>query len=290
MRNMRNKSLFEAGFPFTYELALNLWDMETVVYNNLPCCILVDGGLGSGKTTLAVHIADFIEHEEIDFNTQLALGGEEFKEKLQLCHELGKKVCIYDEAGDFSKRGAMTKFNRQLNRFFEMFRAYKILVIIVLPRFFKLESNIMDLEVTHMLVHTHDKCIDYSQFKVYDYERMLWLQHNIKKTVIPKQAYAKQTPNIRGYFKDLRPERSRELDRFSTKGKELAMSENILNAQGLITVGDIEKALSRSKAWVWKKLSDLMIKPAKRYRNKNYYDGEILGTLRQHLGGKNAND
>ena len=38
----------------------------------------------------------------------------------------GLHVIVYDEAGDFNRRGALTKSNAQLNRAFEACRAFKI--------------------------------------------------------------------------------------------------------------------------------------------------------------------
>jgi len=95
------------------------------VKNKMASLIIIDGGVGSGKTHSGVSIADYINITEIDLKNQVGLGGEDFEKKLKWCVENNKKVILYDEAGDFSRRGAITGFNKRLNRIFETYRTFE---------------------------------------------------------------------------------------------------------------------------------------------------------------------
>jgi len=91
----RKKSLlYESGLPFNVELAKSLDDCAKRVENNFASMIIIDGAIGQGKTTLAVHIADYINGSPINLKDQLGMGGEDFAQKLQIAHEKGLKVVI----------------------------------------------------------------------------------------------------------------------------------------------------------------------------------------------------
>jgi hypothetical protein len=129
--------LYDNGLPFSSIIFDNLVDLFKRVENNKASLIICDGLMGEGKTTLAVQLmhaysiihkngkldgTNFYELADIDLRSQLAMGGDEFQERLLICHK--RKLCAitYDEAGDFSKRGAITAFNARLNRIFQTFR------------------------------------------------------------------------------------------------------------------------------------------------------------------------
>src|SRR4030042_1914657 len=123
--------------------------------------ILLDGGLGEGKTTLAVLIADTLNADRqlrpisLDpaYHPQIAMGSGEFKKNLLICAKEKLPVLIYDEAGDFNTRGFISKLNRELYRTFNIYRAFKVIVIICLPAMTDLDGGIFKLNVIRFGLH-----------------------------------------------------------------------------------------------------------------------------------------
>jgi len=203
--------------PFEKEIRIQLKRIE----NNLSLMIVVDGQLGHGKTTFAVQIADVIEGKLIKFKEQLATGGVDFMSKLQSCYALGKKVIIYDEAGDFNTRGAITKFNGELNKVFETFRAYQMVVIIVLPHFADLDKGVYRKGLPRLLVHIFGRMKAFGCFKAWALIDQLYLRNHLKNPrTIEQLVYNKARPFYTGNFKDLTPARSKELAEFSIGAKQ----------------------------------------------------------------------
>ena len=52
--------LYKHGLPFSEKLAENVKDLIARIDLNKASLIVIDGGVGEGKTTLAVHIADYV--------------------------------------------------------------------------------------------------------------------------------------------------------------------------------------------------------------------------------------
>lgn len=279
--------LYKHGLPFSKGLDANLDALKDRIEKNKAVLIVLDGGVGEGKTTLGVQVADYIQGRHIDFKTQYAIGGDEFQEKLQICHNLGYNVVIYDEAGDFSKRGALTAFNKRLNRTFDTYRAYRVIVVLILPNFNVLDDHLFNLKIPRMLLNCYNRNSKYGNYRGYSLYRMHYIRHrmNDRKLVIKEYAYAMVQPNFRGNYLDLSHDRSREMDRISTAGKKEILSENILESKGLISQTALTKKLNRSIAWVRMKIRQLKIKPVQTYKQRKYYDGSTLELLAGELGG-----
>ena len=97
--------------------------------------------------------------------------------KLTVCHEM-KLVCIvYDEAGDFSKRGSLSRFNQMLNRTFETYRGFRILVFLGLPNFNVLDNNLFDNQIPRLLLHCSGRGDKYGNFSGYGLEEMNWIRY-----------------------------------------------------------------------------------------------------------------
>lgn len=278
--------LYDHGLPFTKELADNLDDQHVrVMQHGKASLILVDGGIGEGKTTLAVQCADYLNNKSgfpaLDLskdNDQYGMGGTDFLEKLRRCYEKKLPVCIYDEAGDFSKRQALSRFNAMINRTFETFRAFKIVVIMVLPSFAVVDNDIFDKGIPRMLIHCHDR--DYSgHFKVFDHVAMMYIRHAMKKEVIKKKVYHYFTPNIRGHFLNLSEERSIQLDELSTGGKLDQLEQAQVKIQGLIGYKDIALRLAKSVTWARMCVNELKIKPVRLINRTKYFDESIIDIL-----------
>jgi len=284
---------YDNGLPFQGTLDTNIIEWkDRVLKKNKAAMIIIDGGVGEGKTTLSVHIADFIngayekqkdgtyktiKNNFIDFKKQLSMGGEDFRKKLKGCFNEHLPVCIYDEAGDFEKRGSLTRFNAEMNRVFETYRAFKVVVILTLPSFKVLDNHLLDKQIARALVHCRDRNNFYGAYNGYSLYRMFYIQEKMKKLIVSPFAYNLVQPNFRGNFLDLLPARAQELDKLTTKGKLGILDE--VEVKGYINYAHISKYIGRSIVWVKKKVNQLGIIPAKTHKNKAYFEKNILETL-----------
>ena len=292
---LRKRVRYDHGLPFSLEMAKNLdSQLNRVTFERKASLILFDGGIGEGKTTLMVHCADYLmgayepaedgtyiynEEKVIKFKDQLAMGGADFSKKLKICHTKGLVVCVYDEAGDFSRRGALTRLNALINRIFETYRGFKIVVLLGLPNARSLDSSLLDKCIIRLSFHCHDRNVQYGNFKAYSLYRLHYIMHKMSKLVIKSKAYSFTYPNFRGHFLDLPPKRSRELDLFSTKGKLAMMEEGAIKFEGLVSYQDMAQKLNRSVVWVKKKITEYKIKEKKYYKRRKYFAGEVLDRL-----------
>jgi energy-coupling factor transporter ATP-binding protein EcfA2 len=206
-------------------LALSMHELKSRIDKKKASMMLVDGQVGFGKTTLAVAAADYYQGSEIDLDLQLAMGFDEFVKKLDLCVKKGKCVLVYDESGDADKRGAMSKLNRFLNRIFDTFRAFKILIIMVLPNFSILESQLFLKAIPRVLAHIEYRDENKGMYRLFSLYNMMWIKHHMSKLVIPFDAYNRVSTDHTGTFHDLDPKRSAELDLISTTAKKKILEE-----------------------------------------------------------------
>jgi len=270
---------FKGGLPFEYLLSEDLEAQKERIKGNFASMIIIDGAIGQGKTTLAVHIADYLTGSKINFKNQLGMGGEQFQEKLQICHDNKLIVCIYDEAGDFDRRGSLTKFNRQINRVFDTYRAYKIIVILILPCFNVLDNSLFDKQIPRLLLNCYGRTQKYGSFRAYSLYRMYYLRTKLSKMTVKPQAYSSTSPNYHGRFYDLTPERSSELTLLSTATKKDILTSNVLANRGLKNKKDLAKELHISMDWLNKKLHLIKAKPVQKYNRQNYYSTDVLNKL-----------
>ena len=298
---MRNT--YKYGLPFSEKVGENVDDLIQRIDNRKASLLICDGLMGEGKTTLAIELAQYIalkregvihkvkdgeikfyDNFKVDLDKQLAMGGEDFQEKLEICKDCKLHVVVYDEAGDFSKKRAITQFNQKLMRVFQTFRAFKILVILCLPSFDILESDLFKQGVPRILFNCHDRGEFEGSIRGYGLEEMFYLKHYMKKEVVPFKAYSKVKPNFRGHFKDLPLKISNKLDEVSTNAKELTLSKNILKNRGLLNYGELAQRVGRSLFWVRRTLKELNIPPTTKYQQKNYYETSIITTLEAQKG------
>lgn len=283
--------LYDHGLPFSEVLSWNLDDLDKRVQGKKASLIIVDGGVGEGKTTLIVEILDYInslhghpvieiEDDKLNSGPQLAMGGADFLKKLTVCHEL-KLVCIgYDEAGDFSKRGSLSKFNAMLNRTFETFRGYKILVVIGLPCFDVLDGTLFDNQIPRMLLHLRGRTDTHGNFDAYGLEEMNWIRYWMQKWPKHKpKAYSKVIPNFRGHFLDIAPDRSKKLDRVSTKSKLKILRKSAIKIEGLLSYQELATKVDRSVIWVRKAIANLGIKHKRTLGQVKYFEPEVADRL-----------
>jgi len=288
---MYKRELYSSGLPFDKTLGENLKDLVARVKGNKAALLIVDGGVGEGKTTLKVEAADFINKlydlPEITLKTkehpQLCLGGKEFLKGLRNCYEKDLPVIIYDEAGDFNRRGSLTRFNAMINRCFETFRGFKIIVILGLPSFHVLDNDLFDKNIPRLLVHLSDRNEKYGMFRAYSLYRMMYIKQKMGKLVVKPFAYDLVEPNFRGHFLDLPMARSKALDKISTEGKLNVLRESEIKAEGLVTYTDLANKLSRSYIWIRKTMVRLKIKETRIIKKVKYFNQETANRLTEFL-------
>jgi len=276
------------GLQFSEKLAENLDSLQARVNLNKTAMILIDGGLGEGKTTLLLEVLDYINHINglpqvtID-GPQLAMGGKDFLQKLRTCYQK-KLPCIgYDEAGDFTRRGSLTQFNAMLNRTFETFRAFKCIVVLTLPNFNVLDQQILDNQIPRLLLHLKGRTKRTGNFYGYSLYTMLLLKDKMSKLKIKNYAFAVIHPNLYGHFLDLEPKRSKELDKLSTKNKLTILRKSEVSIEGLMTYSEISTKLFRSVNWCRQTACNLKIKPARTIGRVKYFDKVTVDILTDHL-------
>lgn len=267
--------LYDYGLPFSERIGVNLDDCISRVKSRKASLLIVDGMIGEGKTTMAVHLADYINKKAgfppIDFQEQVALGGESFAEKLRICYNKKLPALIYDESGDFHRRGALTRFNQNLNRTFEMFRAFRVIVILCLPLFAVLDQEIFNKGIPQILIHLKNRNENQGDISGYSLYRMFYLRAKMDKLIVKPFAYQLVEPNLYGQFLNLPPERAELLDKYSTEGKLDFLKSSEVSLQGLISLKGISRKMGRSPEYVRKLMLKAKIKPVKKISNANYY-------------------
>jgi len=284
---MKRTYRYPHGLQFSTMLAKNLDALQDRVNLNKTAMIIIDGGLGEGKTTLLLEVLDYINHinglpqVKID-GPQLAMGGKDFLQKLRICYQK-KLPCIgYDEAGDFTKRGSLTQFNAMLNRTFETFRAFKCIVVMTLPNFNVLDQQILDNQIPRLLLHLKGRTKRTGNFYAYSLYTMLLLKNKMNNLKIKNYAYAVIHPNFYGHFLDLEPKRSKELDKISTKNKLTILRKSEISIEGLMTYSEMATKLFRSIQWCRQAVSNLKIKPARKIGRVKYFDKVTVDILTDH--------
>lgn len=288
-------TVYNNGLPFSAgthptankdTLAYNLDVLAQRVYNGKATLIIVDGGLGEGKTTMSVHLADYYTKQPIVFEENIFMGGEKFIKGLKVCFSKGHVVIVYDESGDFDKRGSLTRLNKTLGRVFDIYRAFRIIVVLCLPNFLVLDNSLFNKNIPRMLIHCHSRSGNQGNFSVYDLTRMLWIRKRAEKAVIKYDAYKMVQPNFRGHFKNLPPDRSRLLDKYSTQGKLEIVDLAEIKSDNLLSYPEMAAKLNRTQDWVRRKISKFGFKPAKVYKGKSFFDEDTLNSLRREVKGQ----
>jgi hypothetical protein len=275
------------GLPFHQYLGENIKkQVERVLVKKKASIIVIDGGSGEGKTTLGVELADYINEltgkKKIIIsreNPQFSYGYLDFSSKLPKTFEQNYNVIVYDEGGDFSTKRTLSKINFFLNRIFETYRAFKVIVIICLPLFNDLDSGLFKKKLVRLLIHVHNKQPTYSKMSIYGIKRINDMRRIIKKMNDIEAGYYMVRPNFRGKFYNLSPARDKELDDFVTKLKLGETKDQNIKLSGYVSFQDICRATGLVGRVVRQKIAKLKIKPALVVQRKHYFNEEIIKSL-----------
>jgi len=284
----KRRLVYDHGLPFRQLLADNMDDLMDRISQKKASLVVIDGGVGEGKTTLGVHLADYVNikfgrNGPIDFrSSQMAMGGKDFGEKLLACHTEKFLVIIYDEAGDMDKKTTLSRFNRNLMRIFEMYRGFRILVILCLPRFYKLENELLDLGIWRMTIHCEDRSLQQGNFRVFDIEQTYYIKHHAVKIVVKPKCYDFGMSNFNGHFLDLPKERSDDLDKVSIAAKRKETKKTVYDVKGRVTVKEIASHFGVSLRWVRLKLRELQDREeldTVLFDRKKWYKKDVLDMI-----------
>lgn len=277
------ENLYNNGLPFNTMLASAVDKVKyRVLKDNMPGMIIIDGVPGTGKTNLAINLLIYLQQSDIDLKSQYACGGSEFHEKLEICNLKGYYVMIYDEFGDANKRGALTRFNRQLIRTFEMFRTYKILIIGVLPNFNSLENQIYEMQLPRGLIHCQYKNENagYNEGSTYSLDKMNKLREYMSNMGTRKYlAFRWVTPSFRFNSKVLPINRDKQITTISDKFKKEAVSETSMKLMGFISLKELTTKIGKTDRWVRLKIAENKIKPERVWKRRNYYNEKVYDLL-----------
>lgn len=290
---MDTNYLYSNGYPWHRDDFTDcLKEQKTKRINiNMASVILIDGGQGQGKTTLAIHIMDYFNGLArlplVDLsrkgNVQLAQGGSDFISKFNKCKRLGLPVVAYDEAGDYSKASTLSYFNYQISKVFQKIRSAEVIILLMLPNFNILDNRLFDDEIIRGAIHCCDRqvTITHGNFKVYSIDQLGWVRYWYNKLPTARRhtCYGMQTPLFQCRFKNLPPARARQLEILTNLGKERERQMAEIGMRGLLSKNDLARELSKSIAWVNKMVLSKNIKPAEKFGTKNYYDKMALHKL-----------
>lgn len=289
---------YESGLPFDTTLAENLELLQERVKHNKASAVIIDGQMGEGKTTMACHIADFFNgayekvapkkyiynpFKAIDLRKQYAMGGEKFIENIQIAIDSQLVTSLYDEGGDFNRRGSLTAFNQQLNRIFETYRAFKFIPIICLPNASVIDRDLYLKGVPRIIIHCENRTDKYGRYRAYSLWRFMYVLQKMTKSPVPQQAYKRTYPNIFGQFLNLPEARQQELHKIGMEGKKQIITNNVLANRGLISIIDLARKANISRPHANRVIRDLGIKAEMEHKKVRYYTADQLQLIKENL-------
>lgn len=280
---------YKGGELFEYKLAKDLDRWADYCYNRgFPVCILIDGVSNGGKTTLAVEMADYLQGRPIKLKEHIALGGQELVKKSLQAPAKGHKVIIYDEAGDFSSKGALTRFNKSLHEYFQKYRYLRIILILTIPRFWHIDKVLLEQGVLQALIHIYGDSKTYREFKIYDQSQIWYIKSAISQRKITEldRCYIFGTPNYHGNFKDIEdPARRKELAEIGAGRKSKDLTELFREQESIkekgVTIQDLAGVYNVKVQSMRDKLTGL--KAIGKVGKRAYYD---LKEVKKHLEAK----
>lgn len=272
------KLAWENGLKIDSTLDKNIDSCIQRIRNKKASLIIIDGGVGEGKTTLGAELGMRVAvklKQSFDIVNQVRQGGGDFLKGMDWCVQHKRGVIVYDEAGDFNTRASLTYFNQNMNRVFETYRALGIIVILCLPSFADLDTSLMKKKIARMMIHCYDRTNSYGNYKVYSLWRMWYLKAKFMKVTVPDDAFKYVTPNFYGRFRDLDPEDADKLETHSIKGKKDIIRKGMLQERGLLPIKTIAQKTGYSIETIRRYIKRRKLKGEK-YGATLYFHKEII--------------
>jgi hypothetical protein len=291
------KHLYTNGYPWLAGtepetnddmLTTNLNDIYDRVHkNNKASVIVVDGFVGEGKTTIAYALCHWLETKSfkcdwIEPEETIFMGMKEILPAVEK-YKLKKKALVYDEAGDYSKSQSMSKEGKQMDRFFQTFRAYKIVLIMTAPCFYHISNKLYDSAIARFLVHCHDRVEGVGgEFKVYDMRTMDFMRYYAEKHSATKNdCYRYFKPAFHGKWKELPDKIAKKISKRGIKGKAQINTEAAIKMNGWVSYNDLVKEFGKSQKHIRDKLNDRGIKPTNIKKKVKYFNKEDYNIIKK---------
>jgi len=278
---MVKKLCWSNGLKIDSTLDKNLQGCINRIRSKKASLIVIDGGVGEGKTTLGVicgmSIAEKL-NQDFNIKEQVRQGGGDFLKGMDWCVTNKRNVIVYDEAGDFNTRASLTYFNQNMNRVFETYRALGIIVILCLPSFADVDTSLMKKKISRMLIHCYSRTNTYGNYKVYSLWRMWYLKQKFSKVIVPDDAFRMVSPNFFGRFRDLDPADSEALETHSIKGKKDIIRKGMLQERGLLPIKTIAQKTGYSIETIRRYIKRKKMKGEK-YGATLYFHREIIENI-----------
>jgi len=275
------KSTWKNGLKIDTTLDLNLDSAIDRIEKKKASLIVIDGGVGEGKTTLAVlcgmRLAKKLK-QKFSIKDQVRQGGGDFLKGMDWAVENKRQVVVYDEAGDFNTRASLTYFNQNMNRVFETYRALGIIVILCLPSFSDIDTSLMKKKISRFLIHCYSRTMTYGNYAVYSLWRMWYIKVKFSKVTVPDDAFKFVTANFFGHFKDLDEKESQELEKHSISGKKDIIRKGMLQERGMLPIKTIAHKTGYSLNTIRRYIKRKKLKGEK-YGATLYFHKEIIENI-----------
>jgi hypothetical protein len=180
---------FEIEYAMEDRLKKNLDEtiIPDLMKKDKDCFLVIDGGEGKGKSTLAFQIGKYVDNS-LDL-TRVVFSPEDFREAI-LKAKKGQCI-IYDEAfTGFSSRASLSPINRVLVSLAMQMRQKNLFIIVVLPTIFLLDKYIAIFRA-RALIHVYENKGRRGYFRIYNSNKKRYLILMGQKTM---------TYNIKGLY------------------------------------------------------------------------------------------
>jgi hypothetical protein len=222
--------IFDASYYRTGlndDLRNNLKSSKRIVNRGYPVIWLVDGGNHTGKTETMVTMASYVQ-PDFNFKKQVGRGIEQFEEAwentINTKSESDVRVCVFDEAQTYTRKGAMSSLNKAINLFFTTYRYHKVMLILGLPHIRELDVGIFDTDAVVGLIHMERLFSTYAEYRQFDAYQIAHMLDLLAKEPQKKHRNRRQIYNRVGFapYGNVRKrDDSEEIAESSNSGKEV---------------------------------------------------------------------